>query len=89
VLGAPCHFKIAKADDLFHLNTFGFRGEAMASIAAVSQVDLKNQNCTRRYGTYIHIEASEVKIQEPVQCPVGTSITVKNLFFNIPARRNF
>jgi DNA mismatch repair protein MutL len=81
--------KIAKADDLFHLNTFGFRGEAMASIAAVSQVDLKTRMTQDEVGTYIHIEASEVKIQEPVQCAVGTSITVKNLFFNIPARRNF
>ncbi len=81
--------KIAKADDLFHLNTFGFRGEAMASIAAVSQVDLKTRTAQDDIGTYIHIEASEVKIQEPVQCPLGTSITVKNLFFNIPARRNF
>jgi DNA mismatch repair protein MutL len=81
--------KITKADDLFHLNTFGFRGEAMASIAAVSQVDLKSRMTQDEVGTYIHIEASDVKIQEPVQCPVGTSITVKNLFFNIPARRNF
>ena len=61
----------------------------MASIAAVSQVDLKTRMAQDDVGTYIHIEASEVKIQEPVQCPVGTSITVKNLFFNIPARRNF
>jgi DNA mismatch repair protein MutL len=81
--------KIRKPDDLFSLQTFGFRGEAMASIAAVSQVTLKTRLADEALGTLIHIEASEVKQQEPVQCPAGTSISVKNLFFNIPARRNF
>jgi DNA mismatch repair protein MutL len=81
--------KIRKPDDLFSLQTFGFRGEAMASIAAVSQVTLKTRLADEALGTLIHIEASEVKQQEPVQCPAGTSIAVKNLFFNIPARRNF
>lgn len=81
--------KIRKPDDLFSLQTFGFRGEAMASIAAVSQVTLKTRLAEDSLGTLIHIEASEVKQQEPVQCPQGTSIAVKNLFFNIPARRNF
>ena len=81
--------KIRKPDDLFSLQTFGFRGEAMASIAAVSQVTLKTRLADEALGTLIHIEASEVKQQEPVQCPAGTSIAVKNLFFNILARRNF
>lgn len=81
--------KIRKPDDLFSLQTFGFRGEAMASIAAVSQVTLKTRPAGDSLGTLIHIEASEVKQQEPVQCPPGTSISVKNLFYNIPARRNF
>lgn len=81
--------KINRADDLFKLNTFGFRGEAMASIAAVSKVEMKTRTATDDLGTYILIEASEVKTQEPVQCPVGTSVSVKNLFYNIPARRNF
>jgi DNA mismatch repair protein MutL len=81
--------KIKHADDLFKLNTFGFRGEAMASIAAVSLVELKTRTDDESLGTYIQIEASEVRKQEPVQCPKGTSLSVKNLFFNIPARRNF
>jgi DNA mismatch repair protein MutL len=67
----------------------GFRGEALASIAAVAQVELKSRKAEDETGTYLQIENSSVKIQEPVACPVGTNIAMKNLFFNIPARRNF
>jgi DNA mismatch repair protein MutL len=81
--------KIERADDLFRLHTFGFRGEALASIAAVAQVEMKTRRSQDEFGTLIAIEASEVKKQEPCACQPGTSITVKNLFFNIPARRNF
>jgi len=81
--------KIKRADDLFKLHTFGFRGEALASIAAVSQVEMKTRKEDDLLGTEIKIEASEVLLQEPANCSIGTSITVKNLFFNIPARRNF
>ncbi len=81
--------KISKADDLFAINTMGFRGEAIASIAAIAHMEIKS--CTRdeEIGTQLIVEGSEVKSQEPCQCPVGTSILVKNLFFNVPARRNF
>jgi DNA mismatch repair protein MutL len=81
--------KILKADDLFAIRTKGFRGEAMASIAAVAQVELKTRRPEDELGTSICIEGSEVKEQEPVAHPEGTSIAVKNLFFNVPARRNF
>lgn len=81
--------KIRTADDLFAIRTFGFRGEALASIAAVAQVEMKSRQASQELGTMIQIEASEVKLQEPVSSPVGTSISVKNLFYNIPARRNF
>tara|TARA_R110002012_G_scaffold319389_2_gene539704 strand:+ start:93909 stop:95765 length:1857 start_codon:yes stop_codon:yes gene_type:complete len=82
--------KIKSADDLFQLNTKGFRGEALASIAAIAHVELKTkQDTTDDVGTQIVIEGSEVKAQEVVVTPTGTSIAVKNLFFNIPARRNF
>lgn len=81
--------KIKKADDLFKLTTFGFRGEALASIAAVSQVEMKSRREEDSLGTELKIEAGEVLHHEPINCPVGTTITVKNLFFNIPARRNF
>ncbi|HLU81561.1 MAG TPA: DNA mismatch repair endonuclease MutL [Flavobacteriaceae bacterium] len=81
--------KIKTADDLFHLNTKGFRGEALASIAAISQVELKSKQAENETGTLIKIEASEVLSQEAWAGPQGTSISVKNLFFNIPARRNF
>ncbi len=81
--------KIRKAEDLFTLHTMGFRGEALASIAAVAQVEIKTRLDDQELGTCISVEASEVKKQEPVACEKGTSISVKNLFFNIPARRNF
>jgi len=81
--------KIKQADDLFKLTTFGFRGEALASIAAVAQVEMKSRREEDSLGIVLKIEASEVISQEPINCPVGTSIIVKNLFFNIPARRNF
>ena len=81
--------KIKKADDLFKLTTFGFRGEALASIAAVSLVEMKSRREEDSLGTELKIEAGEVLHHEPINCPVGTTITVKNLFFNIPARRNF
>lgn len=81
--------KIRNIDDLFHIRTMGFRGEALASIAAVSQVELKTRREGELTGTFLEIENSMVKRQEPVACNVGTCITMKNLFFNVPARRNF
>lgn len=81
--------KIQSADDLFAIRTKGFRGEALASIAAVAQVELKTRQPQSELGTCISIEGSEVKKQEPVAHQEGTSIAVKNLFFNVPARRNF
>ena len=81
--------KIRKAEDLFTLHTMGFRGEALASIAAVAQVELLTRLAEAELGTEIRIEGSEVKSQEPAACAVGTSVSVKNLFYNIPARRNF
>ena len=81
--------KINSADDLFNLHTKGFRGEALASIAAVSHVELKTKRVEDETGTQILIEGSDVKAQEPCVLPHGTSISVKNLFYNIPARRNF
>jgi DNA mismatch repair protein MutL len=81
--------KIRKAEDLFTLRTMGFRGEALASIAAVAQVELKTRTVEEELGTLIVVEGSDVKKQEPVACEKGTSISVKNLFYNIPARRNF
>jgi len=81
--------KIRQANDLFTIRTMGFRGEAMASIAAIAQVELKTRRNIDEVGCLIQIEASEVKKQEPCQAIVGTSISVKNLFFNVPARRNF
>lgn len=81
--------KIQSIDDLFHIRTMGFRGEALASIAAVSQVELKSRMNSEEVGTFIEIDNSFVKRQEPCQTAVGTSIAMKNLFFNVPARRNF
>jgi DNA mismatch repair protein MutL len=81
--------KIKKADDLFAIKTMGFRGEALASIAAIAQVELKTKRIGDEVGVKIEIEGSELKSQEPFNTPEGTSIAVKNLFFNVPARRNF
>lgn len=81
--------KIKNIDDLFHIKTMGFRGEALASIAAVSQVELKTKKADESIGTYIEIDNSVVKKQEPVAMQTGSSIAMKNLFFNVPARRNF
>jgi DNA mismatch repair protein MutL len=81
--------KIQTIEDLFHIRTMGFRGEALASIAAVAQVELKTKRADDDAGTYIEVENSVVKKQEPVAVPNGTSIAMKNLFFNVPARRNF
>ena len=81
--------KIRKAEDLFTLHTMGFRGEALASIAAVSQLEMRTRLERQELGTCLVVEASEVKKQEPVAAEKGTNISVKNLFYNIPARRNF
>jgi DNA mismatch repair protein MutL len=81
--------KIKSSDDLFKINTKGFRGEALASIAAIAQVELKTKVEGSELGTKIRIEASEVKEQEPCTTAKGTSFSLKNLFFNVPARRNF
>ncbi len=81
--------KIRQANDLFAIRTMGFRGEAMASIAAVAQVEMRTRQQGSEWGTLIRMEASELKTQEPVSTPVGTWINVKNLFYNVPARRNF
>jgi len=81
--------KIQSIEDLFHIRTMGFRGEALASIAAVSQVELKTKRAEDETGIYIEVENSAVKKQEPVAAASGTSIVMKNLFFNVPARRNF
>jgi DNA mismatch repair protein MutL len=81
--------KLYTTEDLFHIRTMGFRGEAMASIAAVAQVELRTKRETDELGTSVHIEGSEILAQEVVQAPKGTQTLVKNLFFNVPARRNF
>lgn len=81
--------KIRNAEDLFQLNTKGFRGEALASIAAIAHVELKTKQQRDDVGNAIVIEGSEVVSQDIVVTPTGTSVSVKNLFFNIPARRNF
>ena len=81
--------KIRKADDLFALHTMGFRGEALASIAAVAQVELVTRMADDEIGTRIQIAASKVVSQEPAAAPVGSSFKVDNLFYNVPARRKF
>ncbi|KAA5542471.1 DNA mismatch repair endonuclease MutL [Adhaeribacter rhizoryzae] len=81
--------KIKSTEDLFRIRTMGFRGEALASIAAVAQVELKTKKRDADTGTRLVIEGSEVINQEPVAMPDGTNLCVKNLFFNVPARRNF
>ncbi len=81
--------KIKSATDLFDLHTMGFRGEALASIAAVAQVELKTRTSDEELGTRILISGSNIELQEPVSCSVGTNFSIKNLFFNVPARRKF
>jgi len=81
--------KLKKAEDLFAIKTKGFRGEAMPSIAAIAQVELKTALTGNELGSKIVIEGAQIKIQEPCSHPAGSSISVKNLFFNIPARRKF
>ena len=81
--------KIASAEDLFKLNTKGFRGEALASIAAIAHVELKTKTADEELGSHVIIEGSKVISQEAAVVPKGTTIAVKNLFYNIPARRNF
>jgi DNA mismatch repair protein MutL len=81
--------KIRKSEDLFTLKTMGFRGEAMASIAAIAQVEMRTRRQTDELGFLLKIEGSELKAHEAIQAPIGTNIQVKNLFFNVPARRNF
>ena len=81
--------KISQADDLFALHTMGFRGEALASIAAVSHVELQTRREVDEVGTCIRIAGSKVVAQEPVSCPVGSNFKIENLFFNVPARRKF
>ena len=81
--------KIRKADDLFDLHTMGFRGEALPSIVAVSQVELRTRRESDEVGTCLMMAGSRVESQEPCSCPVGSSFLVSNLFFNVPARRKF
>lgn len=81
--------KISNADDLFDLHTKGFRGEALASVASIAHVEMKTKRAQDELGTLVINEGGEIKSQEPVVCNNGTSIEVKNLFFNVPARRNF
>lgn len=81
--------KLSSIDDLFQLGTMGFRGEALASIAAVAQVEMKTKTSAATTGFYIRFEGGTLISKEEVICAKGTLIEVKNLFFNIPARRNF
>ena len=81
--------KIREASDLFALRTMGFRGEALASIAAVAEVELRTRQHGEELGTSILIAGSKVEKQEPVACPEGSNFIVRNLFFNVPARRKF
>lgn len=81
--------KIRESDDLYSLTTFGFRGEALPSIAAVAEVELRTRTKESDTGTMVLIKASEIEQEEPCVCPVGSSFTVRNLFYNVPARRKF
>ncbi|GAB3980031.1 DNA mismatch repair endonuclease MutL [Spirosoma terrae] len=81
--------KIRSSDDLFRIRTMGFRGEALASIAAVAQVEMRTRRAEDELGTLIRIEGSDIKAQESISCLPGTNLLIKNLFFNVPARRNF
>ncbi|MEO0338962.1 MAG: DNA mismatch repair endonuclease MutL, partial [Bacteroidota bacterium] len=81
--------KIRSAQDLFSIRTMGFRGEALASIAALAQVEMKTRQQKNEMGARLQLEGSKVIKSEPCQAPTGTSLAVKNIFFNVPARRNF
>ena len=81
--------KIRQAEDLFALRTMGFRGEALASIAAISQIELRTRRAEDEVGTYLRISASQCESQESITTPVGSNFAVKNIFFNVPARRKF
>ena len=81
--------KIRQADDLFSLHTMGFRGEALASIAAVAQVELKTRQKGDEVGTLLSISGCKVLNQEPIACQEGSNFLIQNLFFNVPARRKF
>ncbi|MGM0530603.1 MAG: DNA mismatch repair endonuclease MutL [Bacteroidota bacterium] len=81
--------KIHAADDLFSIQTMGFRGEALASVSAIAHIELKTKRMEDEIGTRIRIEGSQVVDQEPAQCPDGSNFIVKNLFYNVPARRKF
>lgn len=81
--------KIREAQDLFAIRTMGFRGEALASVAAVAQVEMRTRRAIDELGVRIAIEGTEVKQQEACQCAVGTNLSIKQLFYNVPARRNF
>ena len=81
--------KIHESKDLFSIHTFGFRGEALASVAAVAEVQVRSKRMSDELGTQVDIAATRVSGQTPVQCPDGTTFTVKNLFFNVPVRRKF
>ena len=81
--------KIRSADDLFKIQTMGFRGEALASIAAVSQVELRTKRAEDELGTKILISDSKIKAQEPCSCPTGTQVIVQHLFYSVPARKKF
>lgn len=81
--------KIRQAEDLFSLHTMGFRGEALASIAAVAQIEMKTRQEQDEVGTHLSVSASRFTGQEPCSCPVGSNFLIENLFFNVPARRKF
>ncbi|MBQ1952296.1 MAG: ATP-binding protein, partial [Alistipes sp.] len=81
--------KIRSVEDIYRLHTFGFRGEALASIAAVSQVELRTRQAEDELGTVTEIHGGAFLSQQPVVCPVGSQFFVRNLFYNVPARRRF
>ena len=90
-MSLECHAtsKLRKAEDLFDIRTMGFRGEALASIAAISHMEIRTRRPEDVIGTKLIVEASVVTVQEGCQCPVGTAVIVRNLFYNVPARRKF
>ena len=81
--------KIQSADDLFSLRTMGFRGEALASIGAIAQVELKTKRAEDEIGTLIEMAGGKIENQESILCPNGTNFSIKNIFYNVPARRRF